>query len=564
MKKYLSILFFLLATALNVSAEVITVWEGTSQATIRFTPESGGFLANYNKLVGSEEGQANLSAGDIIRFYYTGAAEGDQVWFQKLPNWDNIPSINPNTPTLVAGDGSYEININATAVADIKENGLILRRPDASSYTFTKVEVEKAPQDLALPAEDEIILWSGSDKTGSIDFRFDPYLSKVINANLQVKDTIKVYLSDVDEGDQIYIKECKDWSPLNSNMSLTVGQQIMKLPLTQDIITKILENKMIIQRSGGGKTYDYEIRYVTVARYVAPIVPGYEILYEGDPLYIDWASYSYNVPSEYLANLAVGDIIHAYTSPDNDHTVHKFAIWYVGWKNVVTDGNTTEDINGHQTLEVTDVIYDRFVNNSMTITGYYYYLNKAVLEHPNRFVSVTMNDDGLATFSHATEAVDVTWVDGLKAYTATLSGDKIVTEAVTEAVPANTGLILYGTPNATYRIPFAASANEVVGNVLQPTDGSAITGYVLAKDANLGVGFFKVTNKVVAAGKAYIPNLSGARKLSLDFLDEETTGINTMSVEPVMQGAAYNMMGQRVAANSKGLVIINGKKYINK
>lgn len=246
----------------------IVVWEGSLDATLRFTPESGSYLDNYNKLVGDAQGQANLSAGDKIKFYYTGAAAEDQVWFQDM-EWNNITVIDQNSPTLEAGDGSYEFMVNAAAVEAIKQKGIMLRRPTNSSYTFTKVEVIKAQidDDVVVPDETETIVWSGS-ATGStsVDFRYDPNRSALLGADLQPGKFIKVYMSDVDEGDQIYIKETATWECLNTQTIMTAGTQVFSMELTEDIVNKIKTSGMIIQRQGNGTTYDFEIRYVTVAK----------------------------------------------------------------------------------------------------------------------------------------------------------------------------------------------------------------------------------------------------------------------------------------------------------
>ena len=100
---------------------------------------------------------------------------------------------------------------------------------------------------------------------------------------------------------------------------------------------------------------------------------------------------------------------------------------------------------------------------------------------------------------------------------------------------------------------------------MEPTNGSAITGYVLGKVGG-NVGFYRVSAKTVTAGKAYIPATFGsARAFSIDFLGNDVTGIEeTLQSTATPQAATYNLMGQRVAANQKGLVIVNGKKYINK
>ncbi len=245
----------------------VVVWEGSSAATLRFTPESGSFLDNYNKLVGDAEGQANLSAGDKIKFYYTGAAADDQVWFQDM-EWNNIMAIDMNSPTIEAGDGSYEFMVNVAAVEAIKQKGIMLRRPNSSSYTFTKVEVIKAQvgDDVIVPDASETIVWSGSAKgSTSVDFRYDPNKSALLGADLQPGKFIKVYMSDVDEGDQIYIKETASWECLNTQTTMTAGTQVFSMELTEDIINKINTSGMIIQRQGNGTTYDFEIRYVTVA-----------------------------------------------------------------------------------------------------------------------------------------------------------------------------------------------------------------------------------------------------------------------------------------------------------
>lgn len=54
---------------------------------------------------------------------------------------------------------------------------------------------------------------------------------------------------------------------------------------------------------------------------------------------------------------------------------------------------------------------------------------------------------------------------------------------------------------------------------------------------------------------------------TVEMLEQETgssTGITTYNASPVSSPAAYNMQGQRVKANAKGLILMNGKKYLNK
>lgn len=580
MKKYLSILFFLLATALNVSAEEITVWE-----------DAEGYAGNVDFAVGSNLHttlMSSIAAGDLMVISYTDTKAGDQLYLQNS-GWDTYSNdiTGITTANLSEGSGSYEVLIYQAFINEIQTNGLKIRRNDweGAAYKFTKVTIIKDE------VSSGITVWNNSaGLADNLRFAAGSGALNNIISNLSPGDVFTIYYTGAHEVvdpsslsktnyNRIYINSYDFMTNYAGDPTIIVSYDDVlhyvngskDFYVTQNFINAITANGITLQR---GKTEYGNFKYTKITISHPNVkVPGYEILYDGAPHPIAWGKDTYPVPKRMLLNLASDDIIHAEWGINE---IWDAQSWTPYCMRLVSQYNNSNTIGSHNvriystddpkaksfTLTATDI--ETIKATELVVSGYYFNLNKLVLEHPSRFVSVTMNADGLATFSHATEAVDVTWVDGLKAYTATVSGDKIVTEAVTEAVPANTGLILYGEPDATYRIPFAASANEVVGNVLQPTDGSAITGYVLAKDANLGIGFFKVTNKVVAAGKAYIPNLSGARKLSLDFLDEETTGIDAMPVAPATQGAAYNMMGQRVSANSKGLVIINGKKYINK
>lgn len=248
------------------STGAIIVWEGSSTSNLRWTVGS----EYYNKLVGDGEGQANLSAMDKIKFYYTGAAEADQVWFQN-DSWNTIANIDPATPTITAGDGSYEFTVNAAAVEEIKTGGIMFRRPSSSSYTFTKVEVIKYVPDaeVAVPGADETVVWSGSVKSNSGKaFRYGDERANFI-AQLAAGKFINVYMSNVVEGHKIFFKDCTTWGWLNDgNTDLTAGQQIYSIEITQEMIDKINvgtgDYGLLIQGSTSD-TDPYDIRYVTIS-----------------------------------------------------------------------------------------------------------------------------------------------------------------------------------------------------------------------------------------------------------------------------------------------------------
>ena len=87
--------------------------------------------------------------------------------------------------------------------------------------------------------------------------------------------------------------------------------------------------------------------------------------------------------------------------------------------------------------------------------------------------------------------------------------------------------------------------------------------------------FRKTESGTIAANKAYlrIPNGGGA-KLNIVFAEDEnkqgeeqqgeTNSIRNIANTNVNSNVVYNMNGQRVGSDYKGIVIINGKKYLHK
>lgn len=214
-------------------------------------------------------------------------------------------------------------------------------------------------------------------------------------------------------------------------------------------------------------------------------------------------------------------------------------------------------------------------NNTFTALDYYIPADATT--------TVTVGANGYTTFA-SPYALDLTNVEGLKAYKATLDGATLKFEALNQTVAAGTGLLLLGeTKGGTYNIPIAANGNDVTTafvGVTSPTAKQSVvddTYYFVMKKATsesdpLAFAPLSTSAEVtIPAGKAYIevPNstfTSSARSLNIVF-DDETTGINTIlgSETKVNDSKAfYNLQGQRVAAPQKGLYIVNGKKVIVK
>jgi len=195
----------------------------------------------------------------------------------------------------------------------------------------------------------------------------------------------------------------------------------------------------------------------------------------------------------------------------------------------------------------------------------------------NREVSkeVSIGSTGYATFSGAT--YDYAVPAGCEAFFASSFADDVITisKIANGIIPANTGVLLKGA-KGTYTLTAQAAAATVGTNLfkanvtaseLSPTEGD-YTNFILVPDGEGGVKFAKVSGGTLGAYKAYLqlPTSSAtARELSISFDEGETTGISAALMNNErMNNEVYNLAGQRVAQPTKGLYIVNGKKYIVK
>ncbi len=176
---------------------------------------------------------------------------------------------------------------------------------------------------------------------------------------------------------------------------------------------------------------------------------------------------------------------------------------------------------------------------------------------------VTITSAGYATYC-SEYPLDFSEVEGLTAYTATLDGTEVSFEEVTEAIPANTGVLLKGAAG-TYSIPVASSSSEVTSalrGVIEETVVESEGIFVLLNGDN-GVGFYKTTatSFTVGAHTAYFPALTADPSRKFIAIDE-ATAIKAIEKAERQNGEIYNLAGQRVKSAQKGLYIIGGKKVI--
>jgi hypothetical protein len=180
---------------------------------------------------------------------------------------------------------------------------------------------------------------------------------------------------------------------------------------------------------------------------------------------------------------------------------------------------------------------------------------------------------------------------GVKAYKLTYSEDKLhATPIEGETISANTPVLinapqgkysftlsgdynynidnngLSGSSQIQWFVDIPAAADNLLIGVYQPhfvPNGS----WVLQVGDN-GLGFYQVNvnNYAINAFRCYVtlPDV-GARSLSIVFDDSETTGIaDVKGKKEDVRGDIFNLSGQRVGKDYKGVVIKNGRKMIQK
>ena len=189
----------------------------------------------------------------------------------------------------------------------------------------------------------------------------------------------------------------------------------------------------------------------------------------------------------------------------------------------------------------------------------------------------TVPSSGIGTFSAKAK---FTVPEGLTAhYCKAYDKEKgtISVVAIEGAVPANTGVLLKGTPGQTYTLTGTNDdAATVTDNALvavteathvDPTSG-LYTNFMMS-----GGKFIKIASSAadvkMPANRAYLPILTSAlpsdptqaRDIVLSWDEDEPTEISEVrGKKEDVRGEIYNLSGQRVSKPTKGLYIIGGKK----
>lgn len=181
--------------------------------------------------------------------------------------------------------------------------------------------------------------------------------------------------------------------------------------------------------------------------------------------------------------------------------------------------------------------------------------------------TLTTSAGGYATYS-ADYAVNYSEL-GLTAYTLTVDESKktVTAKEFTGVVPAGGAVLVKGTATSTaYTLTPATTEGDTNFATDLKTGATTADGTQYGFTSKSGTPAFAqvVSGQEIPAKKGYIVlNGASAAKYSICFGDE-TTGIQTIEAASAANAAMYNLAGQRVDKAYKGIVIVNGKKYLNK
>ena len=165
--------------------------------------------------------------------------------------------------------------------------------------------------------------------------------------------------------------------------------------------------------------------------------------------------------------------------------------------------------------------------------------------------------------------IDVTIPEDVEVYyAASASGDVVTLKPITDIIPACTGVIVKADEGTVFFPYPTTAATPVEGNlyegVTSATACSAGENYVLAPTTTPDMPWFSnYTGTSLGAFKAYLPKSAVGGASSIQFRFADATAISTVETE-VAEDVIYNLAGQRVGSDYRGLGIKNGKKILKR
>lgn len=210
------------ATWHNGGGIVAAMWHWnvpSEEPVVEPTPQPGGdetILSNEEKVMPADWSgwykiEANLLAGlkegDVITAHVKDVASGAQGSFKDGSSWSGLVDGNGTSYEYFDITGDFSITLDATLLAAIQANGLIISGHD---YTLTGVSANTAS---ASGQGDETVL-SSDEKVMPSDWSGWYKIEATALANAKVGDVITAHTKDVAAGAQGSFKDGSSWSGL--------------------------------------------------------------------------------------------------------------------------------------------------------------------------------------------------------------------------------------------------------------------------------------------------------------------------------------------------------------
>ena len=263
------------ATWHNGGGIVAAMWHWnvpSEEPVVEPTPQPGGdetVLSNEEKVMPSDWSGwfkieanllANLKEGDVITAHTKDVAAGAQGSFKDGSSWSGLVDGNGTSYEYFDITGDFSITLDATLLAAIQANGLIISGHD---YTLTGVSANTAS---ASGQGDETVL-SSDEKVMPSDWSGWYKIEATALANSKVGDVITAHTKDVAAGAQGSFKDGSSWSGLvdGNGTSYEYFDITGDFSITLDatLLAAIQANGLII--SG----HDYTLTGVTLSSYSA-------------------------------------------------------------------------------------------------------------------------------------------------------------------------------------------------------------------------------------------------------------------------------------------------------
>lgn len=194
------------------------------------------------------------------------------------------------------------------------------------------------------------------------------------------------------------------------------------------------------------------------------------------------------------------------------------------------------------------------------------YLGTITIEYANNATpeTITLNAHGISSYA-SDKNLDFSNT-GLTAYIAHVEGNKVMLTQVNK-VKANTGLLIEGQGNQEYTIPTIAETEteDVTSNEFKGVVGQAekVNKVWVLSIKNNNLGFYRF-NGDIPPGRAYLPPTATDNESKNGLIVEfpTPTAIKQALQNTVTNPQRYNLQGQKVDKNYRGIVVVNGKKVL--